>query len=256
MPIGGIHMIKLITLLVALVAPLTGLADDHTPPQQYLGFYYFSAPDPSAVVDAVDRFYASDCGKQYPADVALAEQVFNGSDPSTHFFLNTYRDAAAQQKAAEILRSCPAAIAFLGELAASGVVFTMEHLSFPLVAEGDSTEDFAFAKFDIKVEPQHQQTYAMAFTKMMASAAQDVALRSYGNNLAGFGNDKFTNSVSVGAATLTQLAQIQQALFAHPAYAAFSKETSDIRENVNTTQVLFIKSYPRQQQGKTGADPQ
>ena len=91
---------------------------------------------------------------------------------------------------------------------------------------------------------------------MMASAAQDVALRSYGNNLAGFGNDKFTNSVYVGAATLTQLAQIQQALFAHPAYADFSKTTSDIRENVNTTQVLFIKSYPRQQPGKTGSDPQ
>jgi hypothetical protein len=123
----------------------------------------------------------------------------------------------------------------------------MEHLSFALVAEGDSTKDFAFAKFDVKVEPQHQQAYAMAFATMMGTAAKDVALRSYGNNLAGFGNDKFTNSVYVGAETLTQLAQIQQALLVHPAYADFSKKTSGMRENVNTTQVLFIKSYPRQQ---------
>jgi len=43
------------------------------------------------------------------------------------------------------------------------------------------------------------------------------------------------------------LAQIQQALLVHPAYADFSKKTSGMRENVNTTQVLFIKSYPRQQ---------
>ena len=238
---------KVIIFLGALLAPIMGMADNHGSTQSYLGFYYFSAPDPSAVVQAVDKFYASDCGKQYPADVALAEQIFNGSDPSTHFFLNTYRDAAAQQEAAEIFRSCPAARAFLAELGESGVVFTMEHLSFALVAEGDSTQDMAFAKFDVKMDPQHQQAYAMAFAKMMKTAAQDVALRSYGNNLAGFGNDRFTNSVYIGAATLTQLAEIQQALFAHPAYAEFSKETSGIRENVNTTQVLFIKSYPRQQ---------
>ncbi|MDG1216317.1 MAG: hypothetical protein P8N17_09895 [Luminiphilus sp.] len=240
-------MTKVMTVLFALLAPISGWTDDQTPTQQYLGFYYFSAPDPAAVVSAVDKFYASDCGKRYPADVALAEQVFNGSDTSTHFFLNTYEDAAAQQEAAEIFRSCPAAIAFLTELSESDVVFTMEHLSFALVAEGDSTKDFAFAKFDVKVEPQHQQAYAMAFATMMGTAAKDVALRSYGNNLAGFGNDKFTNSVYVGAETLTQLAQIQQALLVHPAYADFSKKTSGMRENVNTTQVLFIKSYPRQQ---------
>ena len=231
----------------ALLAPLVGMADDHEPSQPYLGFYYFSAPNPSAVVRAVDKFYASDCGRRYPADVSLAEQIFNGSDPSTHFFLNTYRDAAAQEEAAEIFRSCPAAIAFLSEMAQSGVLFTMEHLSFPLVTEGNSTQDVAFAKFDVRVEPQHQQAYAMAYAKMMATAAKDVALRSYGNNMAGFGNDTFTNSVYVGAETLTQLAQIQRALFAHPAYAEFSKETAGIRENINTTQVLFIKSYPRQQ---------
>ena len=87
-------------------------------------------------------------------------------------------------------------------------------------AEGNGSNPF-FAKFDVKVEPQHQQAYATAFAKMMRSAAKDVALRSYGNNLAGFGNDKFTNSVYVGAETLTQLAQIQQAqTLARPATAA------------------------------------
>ncbi len=79
-------MTKVMTVLFALLTPITGWADDHTPAQQYLGFYYFSAPDPAAVVSAIDKFYASDCGKRYPADVALAEQVFNGSDTSTHLW--------------------------------------------------------------------------------------------------------------------------------------------------------------------------
>ena len=60
--------------------------------------------------------------------------------------------------------------------------------------------------------------------------------------------DRFTNSVYVGAESLTQLETIQQALFAHPAYVAFSKETANMRESVNTTQVLFVKSYPMHEQ--------
>ena len=125
---------KLPVMLVAAALSIPALSDNHSPENPYLGFYYFSAPNPEAVVKAMDTFYDSDCGKQYPADVALAEQVFNGGYESTHFFLNSYANAAAQQKAAEIFRTCPAALAFLTEMSEAGVVFTMEHLSFPLIA--------------------------------------------------------------------------------------------------------------------------
>ena len=100
----------------------------------------------------------------------------------------------------------------------------------------------------MKVAPQNQSAYAMALSKMMNAAAEDIDVRSYGSNLATFGNDRFTSSVYAGAESLTQLESIQQALFAHPAYAAFSKETADIRESLNTTQVLFVKSYPMHEQ--------
>ena len=93
----------------------------------------------------MEKFYASDCEKRYPANVALAEQVFNGSYESTHFFLNNYANAEAQQEAAEIFRSCPAALEFSSALESAGVTSTMEHLSFPLIAEGDSSKDLAFA---------------------------------------------------------------------------------------------------------------
>ena len=170
---------KLLVMFIAAALSIPALSDNHSPENPYLGFYYFSAPNPEAVVKAMDTFYESDCGKQYPADVALAEQVFNGGYESTHFFLNSYANAAAQQKAAEIFRTCPAALAFLTEMSEAGVVFTMEHLSFPLIAEGDSTQDFAFAKFDVKVAPQNQAAYAMALRKMMTAAAEDVDVRSY-----------------------------------------------------------------------------
>ena len=86
----------------------------------------------------------------------------------------------------------------------------------------------------------------MAYAKMMKAAAEDVGLRSWGNDLVGFGNDMFTNWVYLGAESLTQLDTIQQALFAHPAYTEFAQNTAGMRVNVNTTQLQFLKAYPKQ----------
>ena len=112
------------------------LADDHRPNSKYYGFYHFIAPDPAAVVAATDKFYASDCGKAYPADVGLAEEVFNGAYQSTHFFINTYQNAADQEKAA---RSSELSkwLEFLADLNAAGVIPTREYLGFALIEEGD-----------------------------------------------------------------------------------------------------------------------
>ena len=82
-------------MFLAAALSIPALSDNHSPETSYLGFYYFSAPNPEAVVTAMDKFYESDCGKRYPADVSLAEQLFNGGYQSTHFFLNSYANAAA-----------------------------------------------------------------------------------------------------------------------------------------------------------------
>ena len=130
--------------------------------------------------------------------------------------------------------------------AARDTVFGIGILGFALTEEGDWNQDLVFAKFDVIIEPQNQRAYAAAYAKMMSAAAEDVGLRSWGNDLVGFGNDMFTNWVYLGAENLTQLDQIQQALFAHPAYATFAKETASMRVTVNTTQLQFLKAYPRQ----------
>ena len=57
----------------------------------FYAFYHFAAPDPAAVVAAMDKFWASDCGKKYPADAGLNQEVFNGGYQSTHFIINTFK---------------------------------------------------------------------------------------------------------------------------------------------------------------------
>ena len=83
-------------------------------------FYHLQTANPAAVVAAMDKFWASDCGKKYPVDVALSDEVFNGGNASTHFIINTFQNAEDQAAAAEIMRSCPDALTFL-------VSFTVMH---------------------------------------------------------------------------------------------------------------------------------
>ena len=85
---------KLFVTLIAVLFSTLALADDHRPNSKYCGFYHFIAPDRAAVVAATNKFYSSDCGKTYLADVGLAEELFNGAYQSTHFLINTYQNAA------------------------------------------------------------------------------------------------------------------------------------------------------------------
>ena len=56
----------------------------------FLCVYHLQVANPAALVDSMDRFWASDCGKQYQ-QIALSQEVFNGSYASTHFIINTFK---------------------------------------------------------------------------------------------------------------------------------------------------------------------
>ena len=99
----------------------------------------------------MDKFWDSGCGNQYPADVGLSQEVFNGSYQSTHFVINTFQSAADEETAAEIMRSCPAVLEFQSEMAEAGVVGVRQYLGFAPIAENDWGLDSTFSKFDIVV---------------------------------------------------------------------------------------------------------
>ena len=104
---------RLLTVLAAVVFSTSAVANEHKDNGPYYAFYHLQVANSAALVESMDRFWASDCGKQYPADVALSQEVFNGGYSSTHFVINTFQTSADQAKAAEIMRSCPSGIQFL-----------------------------------------------------------------------------------------------------------------------------------------------
>lgn len=235
---------KTLLLLTSMMLSSFVVADDHAESGPFYAFYHLQVANPAGVVAAMDKFWASDCGKQYPADVGLSQEVFNGSYTSTHFIINTFQSIEDQAKAAEIMRSCPDSLVFLQELSVSAQPVT-EYMGPAPVDENDWGQDTAFSKFDIIVEPQDQAAYAAAYMKMMKTVGQDIALRSYGLGAVFFGRDQFTHWIWTGGRTQAELGAISEQLLAHPAYAAFNEEVGDLRTVVNTSQVQTLKVYPR-----------
>lgn len=238
--------LKLIGLfLVSSLFVGTTIADDHAEAGPFYAFYHLQTANPAAVVAAMDKFWASDCGKKYPADVALSEEVFNGGNASTHFIINTFQNAEDQASAAEIMRSCPSALTFLSEFY-NDAQATSQYMGPAAIDENDWTQDSVFAKYDIIVEPQNQAAYAAAYADMMQKVSKEAEVRSYGLGSIHYGRDKFTHWVWVGARSIPELSSINEKVQAHSAFAEFNAKVGGMRTIVNTTQVQILKGYERQ----------
>ena len=70
---------EILVLLLSVVISNLTWADHHSESGPLYAFYHLQVGNPAALVSAMDTFWASDCGKQYPADVALSQELFNGS---------------------------------------------------------------------------------------------------------------------------------------------------------------------------------
>ena len=223
----------------------TTIADDHAEAGPFYAFYHLQTANPAAVVAAMDKFWASDCGKKYPADVALSEEVFNGGNASTHFIINTFQNSEDQAAAAEIMRSCPDALEFLNEFYSDAQAIS-QYMGPAAIDENDWTQDSVFAKYDIIVEPQNQTAYAAAYADMMEKISKDIDVRSYGLGSIYFGRDAFTHWVWTGARSIPELNSISEKMQAHSAFAEFNSKVGSMRTIVNTTQVQILKGFERQ----------
>jgi len=241
--VQGLKIICLLIISYFIVG--TAIADDHAKAGPFYAFYHLQTDNPAAVVAAMDKFWASDCGKKYPADVALSQEMFNGRNTSTHFIINTFQNSEDQAAAAEIMRSCPSALSFLAEFY-NDAQATSQYMGPAAIDENDWTQDSVFAKYDIIVEPQNQAAYAAAYADMMQKVSKDAEVRSYGLGSIHYGRDKFTHWVWVGARSIPELSSINEKVQAHSAFAEFNAKVGGMRTIVNTTQVQILKGYERQ----------
>jgi hypothetical protein len=232
--------------VLGVLLSISAFADDYDDSAPFYAFYHLQVADPVALVDSMTRFWSSDCGKQYPADVALAQESFNGSSLSTHFIVNTFQKSADQAKAAEIMRSCDAGVQFLQELATAGSIPTTQYMGFTLIDANDRTKDTVFAKYDVIVGSENQAAYAASYAKMMKAVFKDSEVRSYGFGAVYYGRDKFTHWLWTGARSIPELTAIVKQRGAHPAFTIFTNEVSGMRTFVNASQIQMLQVWERQ----------
>ncbi|MBT5796271.1 MAG: hypothetical protein HOI09_02685, partial [Porticoccaceae bacterium] len=70
-------MKKILVLFSALLS--LGVFAEGEGKHEMHAFYFLNVTNPAVVVGAMDKFAASDCGKQLPADVGLMNERINGS---------------------------------------------------------------------------------------------------------------------------------------------------------------------------------
>ena len=176
-------------------------ADDHGS-DIYYAYFGMTVSNPPAVVAAMDKFMASECGQTAPFSVALMGEAFNGHEPQTHTFVVTYEGAQALNDTFATLSTCPEYGTFLTELSAVSVA-TEQTLVKSVYESGDWTQDTAFAVFEINV--RNEASYIDAYKKFTdAAIANGQLTRSFGVERVVAGDD-YTHFAFIGGSDMANL---------------------------------------------------
>lgn len=207
-------------------------------------FYFLNVTNPAVVVGAMDKFAASDCDKQLPADVGLMAEGINGSVASTHFIIVSYEKMADFTKAGALMQSCPEGATMFQEIG-SGSDPVSEFAVTPAIEVGDWGRDSVFMKYDMAVSDE--AAYGAAWTELIDSSVADgTVTSSYGLNRIFLGNNDVSHFVYIGASDFETLTANQATLTSSRAVAKFSRKVGKLRTVLNTSLVLPVRAWPKQ----------
>ena len=207
-------------------------------------FTHMQITNPAAVIAAMDSFASSDCGKKYPADVGLMQEVINGAKQSTHFFIVSYEKISDFQKARDLTATCPAEAKFYADILKSGSTIITDYTIVPVVEKKDWYMDTVFMKYDMQLSLADEAAYTKAWSELMDNNVEAGFVKSsYGLNRVNFGSDALSHFVYIGGSSIED---VNPDLTSTKAYAKFAKKVSGMREVVNTSLIMPVKSWPKQ----------
>ena len=207
-------------------------------------FYFFDVTSPAGVVAAMDKFRASSCGSQMPADIGLMAETINGSASSTHFIIASYESMADFSEGQKLVQSCADAATFLQDMSSAATPVT-EYAIIPAIEVGDWTQDSVFMKFDIKVSDE--EVFASAWSELMDASVENGSISdSYGLNRIFLGNSDASHFVYIGAQDFESLVAQDTAIQGSSDFARYLRKVGGVREILNTSLLTPVTSWPRQ----------
>jgi hypothetical protein len=104
--------------------------------------------------------------------------------------------------------------------------------------------DTVFMKYDMQLSLADEAAYAKAWSELMDNnVAAGFVKSSYGLNRVNFGSDALSHFVYIGGSSIED---VNPDLTSTKAYAKFAKKVSGMREVVNTSLIMPVKSWPKQ----------
>jgi len=207
-------------------------------------FNYLTVTDPQSFMMALDKFDKSKCAEKWrsESDVGVSLWSLRGSG-SSHFILVVYENAEKMEKGRAIFNSCSESAFMIKSFQKNtDTDRSWNWVAENVVAASQWTTDTVFAKYNFKVDEGHESHYLNSWKKMM-SANLDNVNGSFGMNRVLFGNRYSSHMVYVGNESLDALLKTQKAVLSSDAYAEFSKDIKDYRQNFNVELVSLVKFY-------------
>jgi hypothetical protein len=230
-------------LILFLTLILNGyiFADGHASPPM-TAHYGFSTSNPAAVVESLQKFMASDCGKEMPASVTLFEPHFNADNEASHILTFNYQNGKGMDAVRQTFQTCAAAQQFL----ADGVgVINQEYqaLSTPIYAGGNAPEANVYMLWQMKVTDEAK--YAAAYKKMMEAQTEDgLASGSYGvNRIMAGGVDGMTHFAYIFGSSMAEMTEALSVSQASDNFKRFVREVESIREIITVDAGYTLIQY-------------
>ena len=230
-------------LILFLTLILNGyiFADGHASPPM-TAHYGFSTSNPAAVVESLQKFMASDCGKEMPASVTLFEPHFNGDNEASHILTFNYQNGKGMDAVRQTFQTCASAQQFL----ADGVgVINQEYqaLSTPIYAGGNAPEANVYMLWQMKVTDEAK--YAAAYKKMMEAQTEDgLASGSYGvNRIMAGGVDGMTHFAYIFGSSMSEMTEALSVSQASDNFKRFAREVESIREIITVDAGYTLIQY-------------
>jgi hypothetical protein len=204
--------------------------------------YGFSTSNPAAVVESLQKFMASDCGKEMPASVTLFEPHFNGDNEASHILTFNYQNGKGMDAVRQTFQTCASAQQFL----ADGVgVINQEYqaLSTPIYAGGNAPEANVYMLWQMKVTDEAK--YAAAYKKMMEAQTEDgLASGSYGvNRIMAGGVDGMTHFAYIFGSSMAEMTEALSVSQASDNFKRFAREVESIREIITVDAGYTLIQY-------------
>ncbi len=230
-------------LILFLTLILNGyiFADGHASPPM-TAHYGFSTSNPAAVVESLQKFMASDCGKEMPASVTLFEPHFNADNEASHILTFNYQNGKGMDAVRQTFQTCASAQQFL----ADGVgVINQEYqaLSTPIYAGGNAPEANVYMLWQMKVTDEAK--YAAAYKKMMEAQTEDgLASGSYGvNRIMAGGVDGMTHFAYIFGSSMAEMTEALSVSQASDNFKRFAREVESIREIITVDAGYTLIQY-------------